>query len=134
MCPNMCPTPQCPLAPADQVYADVKKKAKEAVALLIQKEREGELIDRPLVKNILGIFIEVRRAILHQDCPCQAVATALYDLRQCSGDAMQHRPRARQLVCGWYFSPLASSQRFPRTCVVNQLVDPHTSAPGSAPC
>jgi cullin 1 len=42
------------------VYQEIKKKAKDAVLKLIEREREGELIDRALVKNILGIFIEVR--------------------------------------------------------------------------
>ena len=43
----------------DQVYVDVKRKAKDAVLKLIEREREGELIDKTLVKNILDIFIEV---------------------------------------------------------------------------
>lgn len=46
--------------PADQVYAEVKRPAKDAVLRLIEREREGELIDKTLVKNILDIFIEVR--------------------------------------------------------------------------
>jgi cullin 1 len=41
------------------VYVDVKRKAKDAVQKLIEREREGELIDKTLVKNILDIFIEV---------------------------------------------------------------------------
>jgi hypothetical protein len=44
----------------DRVYGDVKRRAKDAVLRLIEREREGELIDRALVKNILDIFIEVR--------------------------------------------------------------------------
>lgn len=44
---------------ADHVYVEVKKRAKDAVLKLIEREREGELIDRALVKNILDIFIEV---------------------------------------------------------------------------
>lgn len=44
----------------DHVYVEVKKRAKDAVLKLIEREREGELIDRTLVKNILDIFIEVR--------------------------------------------------------------------------
>lgn len=43
----------------DLVYEDIKKKTKDGVLRLVEKEREGELIDRTLVKNILGIFIEV---------------------------------------------------------------------------
>lgn len=43
----------------DLVYEDIKKKTKDGVLRLIEKEREGELIGRTLIKNILGIFIEV---------------------------------------------------------------------------
>lgn len=43
----------------DLVYVEIKKKGKDAVLRIVEKEREGELIDRALVKNILGIFIEV---------------------------------------------------------------------------
>lgn len=43
----------------DHVYAELKKKTKDALLALIEKEREGEAIDRSLVKNVLGIFIEV---------------------------------------------------------------------------
>jgi cullin 1 len=46
--------------PADQVYADVKRNARAAVLKLIEREREGELIDKMMLKNILDIFIEVR--------------------------------------------------------------------------
>lgn len=47
------------LAFRDLVYVEMNGRAKDAVLKLIEKEREGELIDRSLVKNILGIFIEV---------------------------------------------------------------------------
>lgn len=58
------------------MYVDVKRKAKEAVLKLIEREREGELIDRALVKNILDIFLEVRGqallrcegSLLHGQC------------------------------------------------------------------
>lgn len=43
----------------DQVYADVKRNARSAVLKLIEREREGELIDKMLLKNILDIYIEV---------------------------------------------------------------------------
>eukprot|EP00775_Hariotina_reticulata_P008401 gene8401-8585_t len=43
----------------DQVYADVKRNARAAVLKLIEREREGELIEKTLLKNILDIFIEV---------------------------------------------------------------------------
>ncbi|CAL9238168.1 unnamed protein product [Arabidopsis halleri] len=40
------------------VYREVHSTAKEAVLELIHKEREGEQIDRALVKNILDIYVE----------------------------------------------------------------------------
>lgn len=43
----------------DLVYGEIKRDAKDAVLQLIEKEREGELIDGTMVKNILNIFIEV---------------------------------------------------------------------------
>lgn len=43
----------------DLVYVEIKKKTKDALLRLIEREREGELVDRALIKNILGIFIEV---------------------------------------------------------------------------
>ncbi|MCO5610800.1 hypothetical protein L7F22_065041 [Adiantum nelumboides] len=43
----------------DLVYQEVKHNAKEAVIVLIDKEREGEQIDRALLKNVLGIFVEI---------------------------------------------------------------------------
>ncbi|KAG2490035.1 hypothetical protein HYH03_011500 [Edaphochlamys debaryana] len=50
----------------DLVYVEIKKRTKDAVLLLVEKEREGELIDRALVKNILGIFIEL--GMSNMDC------------------------------------------------------------------
>ena len=50
----------CPARCADEVYAEVKKQAKDAVLVSIDKERDGEQIDRSLLKNVLGIFIEAR--------------------------------------------------------------------------
>ncbi|KAH7292948.1 hypothetical protein KP509_28G004800 [Ceratopteris richardii] len=43
----------------DLVYQEVKHNAKEAVIVLIDKEREGEQIDRALLKNVLWIFVEI---------------------------------------------------------------------------
>ncbi|XP_023643736.1 putative cullin-like protein 2 [Capsella rubella] len=42
----------------DLVYREMHSTAKEAVLALIHKEREGEHIDRELVKNVLDIFVE----------------------------------------------------------------------------
>uniref|UniRef100_A0A6V7QQE6 Cullin family profile domain-containing protein n=1 Tax=Ananas comosus var. bracteatus TaxID=296719 RepID=A0A6V7QQE6_ANACO len=41
------------------VYEEVKGKAKDAVISLIDREREGEQIDKALVKNIVDIFVEI---------------------------------------------------------------------------
>ncbi|KFK42683.1 hypothetical protein AALP_AA1G026300 [Arabis alpina] len=43
-----------------QVYRDpeMRSKAKDVVLTLIHKEREGEQIDRALLKNVLDIFVE----------------------------------------------------------------------------
>ena len=41
------------------VYTELKFSAKDAVLNLVEHERDGEQIDRALVKNILGIFVEM---------------------------------------------------------------------------
>ncbi|PPD75742.1 hypothetical protein GOBAR_DD27330 [Gossypium barbadense] len=41
------------------VYQEVHEKVRDAVIALIDKEREGEQIDRALLKNVLGIFVEI---------------------------------------------------------------------------
>ncbi|XP_044494153.1 cullin-1 isoform X2 [Mangifera indica] len=43
----------------DLVYGELKVKAKDAVIALIDKEREGDQIDRSLLKNVLGIYVEI---------------------------------------------------------------------------
>ncbi|XP_047340942.1 cullin-1-like [Impatiens glandulifera] len=43
----------------DLVYQELKGKMKEAVIALIDQEREGEQIDRALLKNVLDIFVEI---------------------------------------------------------------------------
>ena len=50
----------------DSVYENIKVQARGAVLSLIEKERDGELIDRTLLKNILGIFIEVGTGYMGQ--------------------------------------------------------------------
>lgn len=44
---------------ADDVYKEVNQQARKAILALIERERNGEQIDRSLLKNVLGIFIEV---------------------------------------------------------------------------
>lgn len=41
------------------MYVEIKRKTRDAVLRLIERERDGELVDKALIKNILGIFIEV---------------------------------------------------------------------------
>uniref|UniRef100_A0A0E0KYI5 Cullin-1 n=1 Tax=Oryza punctata TaxID=4537 RepID=A0A0E0KYI5_ORYPU len=41
------------------IYQEIKGQVKGAVIALIDKEREGEQIDRALLKNVLGIFVEI---------------------------------------------------------------------------
>ncbi|CAK9190316.1 unnamed protein product [Sphagnum troendelagicum] len=43
----------------DLVYAEMKTNVKDAVITLIDREREGEQIDRALLKSVLGIFVEI---------------------------------------------------------------------------
>ncbi|KAJ6714593.1 CULLIN [Salix viminalis] len=43
----------------DLVYQKVTSKAKDAVLDVIGKERDGEQIDRALLKNVLDIFVEI---------------------------------------------------------------------------
>ncbi|GLT79421.1 hypothetical protein SLA2020_509100 [Shorea laevis] len=42
------------------VYQELNEKVRDAVISLIDQEREGEQIDRALLKNVLGIFVEIR--------------------------------------------------------------------------
>ncbi|KAL4558821.1 hypothetical protein LXL04_037024 [Taraxacum kok-saghyz] len=43
----------------DMVYEELKGKAKDAVIALIDQEREGEVIDRALIKNVVDIYVEI---------------------------------------------------------------------------
>ncbi|GMH29301.1 hypothetical protein Nepgr_031144 [Nepenthes gracilis] len=43
----------------DSVYQELNGKVKDAVISLIDQEREGEQIDRALLKNVLDIFVEI---------------------------------------------------------------------------
>ncbi|CAI9785623.1 unnamed protein product [Fraxinus pennsylvanica] len=43
----------------DLVYQEMRSIARDAVITLIDQEREGEQIDRALLKNILDIFVEI---------------------------------------------------------------------------
>ncbi|CAN4091490.1 unnamed protein product [Withania somnifera] len=43
----------------DLVYQELNSKARDAVIVLIDQEREGEQIDRALLKNVLDIFVGI---------------------------------------------------------------------------
>nr|ABK23135.1 unknown [Picea sitchensis] len=43
----------------DLVYQEIKNNVRDAVITLIDREREGEQIDRVLLKSVLGIFVEI---------------------------------------------------------------------------
>jgi cullin 1 len=43
----------------DLVYQELNSKVRDAVISLIDQEREGEQIDRALLKNVLDIFVEI---------------------------------------------------------------------------
>lgn len=43
----------------NMVYQEIKGKVRDAVILVIDQEREGEQIDRALLKNVLDIFAEI---------------------------------------------------------------------------
>ncbi|KAL3819937.1 hypothetical protein ACJIZ3_005842 [Penstemon smallii] len=43
----------------DLVHQELKSKARDAVINLINQEREGEQIDRALLKNVIDLFIEI---------------------------------------------------------------------------
>lgn len=43
----------------DLVYQELKVKVRDAVIALIDQEREGDQIDRALLKNVLDIFVEI---------------------------------------------------------------------------
>ncbi|KAL3632108.1 Cullin-1 [Castilleja foliolosa] len=43
----------------DLVYKEINGKVRDAVISLIEQEREGEQIDRALLKNVLAIFVEI---------------------------------------------------------------------------
>ncbi|XP_058209702.1 cullin-1 [Rhododendron vialii] len=43
----------------DLVYQELKGKVRDAVIALIDQEREGEQIDRALLKNVLDLFVEI---------------------------------------------------------------------------
>ena len=54
--PTSSPHPHPGLRPPDAVYSEMKRKAKDAMLRSVEAEREGEAVDRPLLKNVLGIF------------------------------------------------------------------------------
>ena len=49
-----------PHTPPDHVYGEIKRAAKDAMLKLVEAEREGEQIDRSLLKNVLAIACGIR--------------------------------------------------------------------------
>ena len=43
----------------DEVYEEVKENARDAILALMQQEREGELVDRKLLREALEIFAQI---------------------------------------------------------------------------
>ncbi|RVX22139.1 Cullin-1 [Vitis vinifera] len=50
----------------DLVYQELYSKVRDAVISLIDQEREGEQIDRALLKNVLDIFVEIGMGQMEQ--------------------------------------------------------------------
>ena len=44
---------------ADDVYNEIKKRTKDAILVIIDQEREGEQVDRALLKNVLEVYISL---------------------------------------------------------------------------
>lgn len=54
------PTPTSFPPPPDHVYVEIRRAAKDAMLRLVEAEREGEQVDKALLKNVLAIFQEAR--------------------------------------------------------------------------
>ncbi|XP_027769703.1 cullin-1-like isoform X4 [Solanum pennellii] len=48
----------------DQVYQELNGKVRDAVISLIDQEREGEKIDRALVKNVMKVYVEMGMGLM----------------------------------------------------------------------
>ncbi|OMO49804.1 hypothetical protein COLO4_38370 [Corchorus olitorius] len=57
----------------DLVYRVVHEKARKAIIFLIDEEREGKQIDRALLKNVLGIFVEMGMDRYEEDFEAEMV-------------------------------------------------------------
>ncbi|KAL9140023.1 hypothetical protein ABFS82_14G009600 [Erythranthe guttata] len=69
----------------DLVYKEMKKKVRDAVISLIDREREGEEIDRVLLKNVLDIFVELGMGYYRDDFEeAMLKDTAVYYSRKAS--------------------------------------------------
>lgn len=51
--------PYNPPIAADYVYVELKVRTCDAILELVARERDGEIVDRALIKNVLDIYIEV---------------------------------------------------------------------------
>ena len=59
------------------MYHDIKGRARAAILANMEREREGDQIDRALLKNTLEIFQEVRPALLE---PAACLPGAVHNL------------------------------------------------------
>lgn len=77
---------------ADKVYQDIKARARAAILANMEREREGDQIDRALLKNTLEIFQEV--------CHCSSLCMGC-EAKACCVLHLRCLPPARQLACSW---------------------------------
>lgn len=101
---------------ADDVYVEMKRKTRDAILQLIELERDGEQIERTLLKNVLSIFIEVGMGTMscyQQDFEATLLkTTAEYYKRKAAfwieedscPDYMVHLPAASRLCHSVYSS------------------------------
>ena len=89
----------------DEVYAKVRQPAREALLAAVAAERAGEGSNRPLLKNVLSIFIEVGMGSM--DCYQRDFEVGLVEATK------EHYARvaAAWVSCLFFFLPLRASER-----------------------
>ena len=78
---------------ADHVYQEIKPQARDGILACMEREREGDQVDRALLKNTLEIFQEVREPVLATSgaaCMCSAAKNAA--AKSSALHALQHNP------------------------------------------
>ncbi|KAF9590569.1 hypothetical protein IFM89_035887 [Coptis chinensis] len=86
----------------DLIYENIKVRAKDVVISFITKEREGEQIDRALLKNALDIFVEVGMGTM--DCYKNDFEVALLD-----DTSAYYSRKAEEYSCPDYISKVEES-------------------------